>query len=107
MNTVATHPAAVPVTVGQVLGAAADLVERHGLHRGDYWPGSEHGNAWDRMPVCAGGAIRAVSDPDDLVPLLCAKALNAFADWLITEGHAGRCAAGDDTTTDAAEVQPT
>jgi hypothetical protein len=94
----------LPTTVGEVLTAAADLVERYGLHKGDYWPGAHRDTAWDGQPVCAGGAIRVVDNTPGIDPLLCTKAQDTFADWLITGGHTNRCTYGDVDLTDAAET---
>lgn len=45
------------MTDTEVLLAAADLIERNGLHKGDYWP-DRPGPYMPGKPCCALGAIR-------------------------------------------------
>jgi hypothetical protein len=57
---------------------AAALIERDGLHKGDYWPGySEQAHYQPGMPCCSMGAIAVTSDatlpagefnPEEVIP---------------------------------------
>lgn len=41
----------------QVLSDAADLIERNGLHKGEYWPGAGRGVTYQGGPCCVVGAL--------------------------------------------------
>lgn len=92
---------AVPTTVGEVLTAAADLINRYDLHKGDYWPGAARDEIWKEQPLCAAGAIRVAAGHD--VPLY-VRTRSAFADWLVLNGYTGRCVLDDLDVTDAVET---
>lgn len=50
------------MTDTEVLLAAADLIERNGLHKGDYWPGARHLQPYSLGdPTCVLGACRVVT----------------------------------------------
>lgn len=50
------------MTDTEVLLAAADLIERNGLHKGDYWPDSHSRRSYvPGEPCCAIGAMCAVT----------------------------------------------
>lgn len=47
------------MSAADVLDRAADLIQAHGLHKGDYWPGEEAGVAYrPGQPCCVFGALR-------------------------------------------------
>jgi hypothetical protein len=49
------------MTDTEVLLAAADLIERNGLHKGEEWPGADRGEEWHPGdPCCVLGAIALV-----------------------------------------------
>lgn len=51
-----------PMTDIEVLTAAADLIERCGLHRGDYWPGAKGRAEYvPGDPCCPQGAFAVVT----------------------------------------------
>lgn len=46
----------------EVLNSAADLIERDGLHKGDYWPGQRDGTPCQPgVPCCVHGALAVAS----------------------------------------------
>jgi hypothetical protein len=50
------------MTDTKVLLAAADLIERNGLHDGEEWPGADRGEEWHPGdPCCVLGAIALVT----------------------------------------------
>lgn len=46
-----------PAKVAEILVTSAELIERHGLYRGDYWPDSESRRWTEGTPCCLAGAI--------------------------------------------------
>lgn len=46
-----------PGQTADTLDAAADLIRRNGLHKGDYWPDSDRHDYCDGTPACLAGAL--------------------------------------------------
>ena len=73
------------MTDSEVLSAAADLIERCGLHKGEYWPGDDDDREYEfGDPCCALGAIRLIVFSENArhsAAMKLAKVVDCVSEW--------------------------